>query len=114
LNRTYKSATQQKLHRSTIAGWQSKKQLLYFLKTKTDLIKRFYQDKRFAKGSNYSASLNKLLKDYEVTEIYYGVGLPDLEIVKKKIKEQQGMIDFALCVTRNTAVEVNYQTASIF
>lgn len=65
-------------------------------------------------GSEYSASLDKLLKNYQVSSIFYGVGLPNNENACKKIKEQQNMIDFALCVNNDKSVAVNFQTKSIF
>lgn len=65
-------------------------------------------------GSDYSASLDKLLKSYQVSSIFYGVGLPNNENVCKKIKEQQNMIDFALCVNSDKSVAINFQINSIF
>jgi len=65
-------------------------------------------------GSDYSASLDKLLKGCQVTNIFYGVGLPNNENACKKIKEQQNMIDFALCVNGDKSVVINFQTKSIF
>lgn len=65
-------------------------------------------------GSDYSASLDKLLKSHQVSSIFYGVGLPNNENACKRIKEQQNMIDFALCVNGDKSVVINFQTKSIF
>ena len=65
-------------------------------------------------GSDYSTSLDKLLKSYKVTNIFYGVGLPNGEKVCKKIKKQQASIDFALCVNTDKSIAINFQTTSIF
>lgn len=65
-------------------------------------------------GLDYSASLDKLLKDHQVSSIFYGVGLPNNEPACKKIKEQQTMIDFAICVNSDKSVTVNFQTKLIF
>lgn len=65
-------------------------------------------------GSDYSSSLDKLLKSYKVANIFYGVGLPNSESVCKKTMQQHGMIDFALCVNSDKSIAITYQTTSIF
>ncbi len=78
------------------------------------VLSDFFKLNELRTGSDYSASLSKLLKHYKVTNIYYGVGLPNTENVCKKIRDQQEMIDFALCVNTNKSVKVNFQATSIF
>lgn len=65
-------------------------------------------------SSDYSASLDKLLKNYTVTNIYFGVGLPNLQNVHQKIHAHQEMIDFAVSVNGDRSTNVSYQAISIF
>lgn len=65
-------------------------------------------------GSDYSTSLQKLLKGYDVSKIFYGVGLPNSEKVLKSINEHQEKIDFAICVANDKSVGVQFDRNSIF
>lgn len=65
-------------------------------------------------GSDYSASLQKLLKNYKVSQIFYGVGLPKNDNILKRITEHQEKIDFAVCVEIDKAITVQLEKTSIF
>lgn len=65
-------------------------------------------------GSDYSASLQKLLKNYEVSQIFYGVGLPKNDNISNRITEHQEKIDFAVCVEGDKAITIQFEKTSIF
>lgn len=75
-----------------------------------DFIK--VQDLRI--GTDYSISLQKLLKNYAVTEIFYGVGLPNTKNTRRHVVEYSQKIDFAIFVDKDKSVSVEYEKGSIF
>lgn len=65
-------------------------------------------------SSDYSTSLDKLFRGFQVSDIYYGVGLPNDENTCEKISAQQNKVDFAICVNSDKSVLVNFQIKLIF
>ncbi|MBE2190270.1 MAG: hypothetical protein IAE98_12480 [Candidatus Kapabacteria bacterium] len=65
-------------------------------------------------GSDYSSSLEKLLKSYKVSKILYGVGLPKTDNVLKRIEENEEKIDFAICVATDRNTSIQFDRNSIF
>lgn len=62
----------------------------------------------------YSFAINTLLKDYEISTIFYGIGLPYNNSCVKKIDEHFQMIDFAVFVQELGQIKIGFQIESIF
>lgn len=78
---------------------------------------RFYYpdyEKQYALivGNDYSEAISTLLKDYTVSQIYYGIGLPTS-------KHKQGstnaayLVDFIICVDEDKTVRSVYNPSNI-
>lgn len=64
--------------------------------------------------SDYNESIEKLLINSGINEIFYGVGLPDTTNVKKSIAKHIEKIDFAVLVGIDKSVSVHYSQSPIF
>lgn len=62
---------------------------------------------------NFSNSLNTILADYNVTSIYYGIGIPAIERHINKSLENINGIDFLVCVSECNEVLVKYDKFGI-
>lgn len=63
--------------------------------------------------SDYEDALLKLLKYYDYSSIFYGVGLPKNKNVNEKIKKYTKMIDFFI-QTDGSETTIEFQITSIF
>lgn len=62
---------------------------------------------------NYSNSLNTILKDFNVTSIFYGIGIPANEkSIKKSLENIEG-IDFLVSVSEDQKVNINFDEKGI-
>lgn len=88
--------------------------VLFFENKDRFVLSDFLKVNHLKTGSDYSTSLQKLLKNYKVSQIYYGVGLPKNDDISNRIKEHEEKIDFAVCVESDKAVTVQLEKTSIF
>lgn len=63
-------------------------------------------------GDEYSIAIEKLLSNYPVTEIYYGIGLPIIKHSNKSRKAQH-LVDFIIGVEENKDISVLFNPKSI-
>lgn len=80
---------------------------------------RFYQpdfDKLFEikTESNYSESLEQLLSGYNISDIYYGIGIPNSKNGIKKSKEYLEKIDFLISTSEKKEITIHYDKFSAF
>lgn len=80
---------------------------------------RFYQpdfDKLFEikTENNFSDSLNQLLSEFSISNIVYGIGIPDVKKHIEKSKTQLDKIDFLITTNDNKNVEVLYDIEKVF
>ncbi len=59
--------------------------VLFFENKDRFLLSDFEKIKKIKTLDNYSDSLNKILSDFNVTSIYYGIGIPAIERHIKKL-----------------------------
>ena len=64
--------------------------------------------------SSHSNSINNLLKNYEVSEIFYGVGLPYEVQYSKKVSANIQSVDFVVFVDEENQIKINYEITKIF
>lgn len=88
--------------------------VLFFENKDRFVLSDFVKVNDLKTGTDYSASLQKLLKNYKVSQIFYGVGLPKNDNILNRITEHQEKIDFAVCVESDKAVTVQLEKTSIF
>lgn len=62
---------------------------------------------------NFSNSLDAILSDFNVTSIYYGVGIPAIEKHIKKSLENIDGIDFLISTFENGEVQINFDKNEI-
>ena len=65
-------------------------------------------------NSNYSDSLDLLLKNYEVNFIYYGVGISNIKKEIEKCKKHISKIDFLLSTNEKKDILVHYDIKKLF
>ena len=63
-------------------------------------------------NNNYNNAINELLKNYSVTTIYYGIGLP-LNKYKNSAVQNRNLVDFILGVSEQGEVNILYENHSI-
>ncbi len=86
--------------------------LFFENKDRFDLID-FEKIKEVKSSGNYSNSLNNILADFNVTTIFYGIGIPAEEKhISKSLKNIKG-IDFLVSTSEEGAVNINFDENGI-
>jgi DNA integrity scanning protein DisA with diadenylate cyclase activity len=81
---------------------------LFFENKDRFVLSDFEKLKEIKTLRNYSNSLNAILADFNVTSIYYGVGVPAIEKHIKKSLENIDGIDFLISTFENGEIEINF------
>lgn len=63
-------------------------------------------------GNDYSKAISNLIKDYTVSQIYYGIGLPTSKH-KQGSADAAYLVDFILCVDEDKSVHTAYNPSNI-
>ena len=63
-------------------------------------------------NNQYSDAMDRLLSDYKIENIFYGIGLPT-EKHKNKSKESANLVNFILGVNSDKSVEILYNPKRI-
>ena len=86
---------------------------LFFENKDRFVLSDFEKIKEIKTLENYSNSLNKILSDFNVTSIYYGIGLPAEEKhIKKSLENIEG-IDFLVSISEEGEVLINFDENGI-
>ncbi len=64
-------------------------------------------------SGNYSDSLNAILSDFNVSTIYYGIGIPAIRKHIEKSLENIDNIDFLVSVLENGEVQINFDSNNV-
>ena len=81
---------------------------LFFENKDRFVLSDFEKIKEIKTLGKYSNSLNTILSDFNVTSIYYGIGIPAIEeYIKKSIENIDG-IDFLISSLENGGVQINF------
>ncbi len=64
--------------------------------------------------SNYSDSLDQLLNGHNISDIYYGIGLPESEKDIDKSKQHLEKVDFLISTNKKKEVTIHYDLNGIF
>ena len=64
--------------------------------------------------NTYSNSLNDLLKNYEIENIFYGIGLPFQNRYLTKVKENIKLVDFVIFVDEELKIQIGFDLKEIF
>lgn len=87
---------------------------LFFENKDRFLLSDFEKIKEIKTFDNYSASLNKILSDFNVTSIYYGIGIPAIERhIKKSLDNIKG-IDFLISTNETGDIFINFDENNLF
>lgn len=62
---------------------------------------------------NYSNSLNNILSDFNITNIFYGIGIPAVEKYITKSLENIKGIDFLISTSEDGVVQINFDENGI-
>jgi hypothetical protein len=87
---------------------------LFFENKDRFVLSDFEKIKEIKTIGNYSNSLNEILSDFNVTSIYYGIGIPAIEKHIKKSLDNIDGIDFLISTFENEEVQVNFDNKGIF
>lgn len=64
--------------------------------------------------NKYERSIAKVLGNHFYSNIYFGVGLVNTPLIRKKIDERRDMVDFAVLVSSSKDIDIYYQFKLIF
>jgi hypothetical protein len=64
--------------------------------------------------NNYSDSLNKLLSEFSISKIVYGIGMPEVKKHIEQSKTQLDKIDFLITTDDNKNIKVHYDIEKVF
>ncbi len=78
---------------------------LFFENKNRLFLKDFEKQNQLRTGSDYSDSIGALLQPYQISHIYYGIGLP-VEKFTVRCVANQGLVDFIVGVDANQNVLV--------
>lgn len=87
---------------------------LFFENKDRFVLSDFEKIKEIKTSRNYSISLNTILSDFNVTTIYYGIGIPAIERHIKKSLENINGIDFLVSTSEGGGVHINFDENGIF
>ena len=86
---------------------------LFFENKDRFVLSDFEKLKEIKTIGNFSNSLNTILSDFNVTSIYFGVGIPAIEKHIKKSLENIDGIDFLISTLENGEVQINFDKNEI-
>lgn len=78
------------------------------------LLDDFIKVEELRQKLDYSASIEKLLKDFSYSRIFYGVGLAHMDKTEEKMKAHTDKIDFAVFFYGDNFIEVLVDNNEIF
>jgi hypothetical protein len=64
--------------------------------------------------NNFSDALNRLLSEFKISKIVYGIGITDVKKHIEKSKMHLAKIDFLISTNENKNVEVHYDIEKVF
>lgn len=64
--------------------------------------------------NNFSDSLNRLLSEFKITKIVYGIGIPTVERHIVKSKTQLEKIDFLISTNNDKEIFIHYDKEKVF
>ena len=92
-----------------------KNNIVLFFENKDRFVLEDYEKTNFLRTTTiYSDSITKLLANFKVHKIYYGIGIPISKNNKKRDSENWALTDFTIMVTPQLEVEVVYDPRLIF
>ncbi len=65
-------------------------------------------------NNSHSEAINKLLKNHEIENIFFGIGLPFHIRYSAKVIESSKLVDFVVYVDEENQAAVNYEIIQIF
>jgi hypothetical protein len=91
-----------------------KGRICLFFENKDRFVMSDFEKISILRTSNeYLASIERMLSNWEIEKIYYGVGLPKSDIQEAKILKNKDLIDFALLVNIDKEVSIIFQIEAI-
>jgi hypothetical protein len=86
---------------------------LFFENKDRFVLSDFEKLKEIKTLGKYSNSLNTILSDFNVTSVYYGIGIPAIERHINKSLEHIDGIDFIISTLENGEVQINFDVNDI-
>lgn len=90
------------------------KTVVFFENKDRFVLSDFEKVNELRTSTDYSNAIKKLLSGLNYSNIFYGVGLPLTDNVGAKTEENKSKIDFAIFVSADKSVSINFQKTSIF
>lgn len=92
-----------------------KDNIVVFFENKDRFVLEDYQKVNFLRNTNnYAYSIAKLLIDFPIQKIYYGIGIPNSKYNQQKDKKYWELVDFTIMINLEFSIEVIYDPNSIF
>jgi hypothetical protein len=85
----------------------NKGEISLFFENKDRFVLSDFEKINFIKtGGEYDNSIAELLKNYSTNKVYYGIGLPNSNLLEKKLKEHGYLVDFVISVNSDLEIEI--------
>jgi hypothetical protein len=88
--------------------------VLFFENKDRFVLNDFLKVQELRQTTNYATSIEKLLKEYTYSKIYYGVGLAHTPKTKQKTDEHLEKIDFVVFCHLDSSISATFDTNLIF
>ena len=86
---------------------------LFFENKDRFVLSDFEKIREIKMSGNYSNSINHILSEFNVTKLFYGIGIPAIETyIKKSIENIKGL-DFLISTSENGNVHINFDENGI-
>lgn len=81
---------------------------LFFENKDRFVLSDFEKLKEIKTLGNYSNSLNTILSNFNITSVYYGIGIPAIERQINKSLENIDGIDFLISILESGEIQINF------
>jgi len=79
---------------------------LFFENKDRFALSDFLKINKLITKKNYSDSIDKLLNEFEVNEVFYGIGLPSKKITEAQKQQNHHLVNFIVSVTEEFSIEI--------
>lgn len=90
------------------------KTVLFFENKDKFVLSDFLKVEELKSTEDYTSSIEKLLKEFSYSKIFYGVGLAHSDKTEQKTNENLGKIDFVIYLHSDNSISVTIDNNEIF
>lgn len=88
--------------------------VIFFENKDRFVLDDFIKVQNLKQRNDYSTSIEKMLKDFSYSKIFFGVGLAHSDIAEQKTKDHLDKIDFSVFFHQDNTIKVMFDLNKIF